>query len=76
MTFQELVELVTGLNIQSVVFFLIAMWWFTRNLHKELRDVRLELHDTNQEIRSVNLRVARMEGTVYGKDFFNPEKKP
>lgn len=68
MTFQELVELVTGLNIQSLAFFLFAMWWFTRNLHKEL-------HDVVQEVRSVNLRVARLEGTVYGKDFLNQEKQ-
>ncbi|MFI5420122.1 MAG: hypothetical protein ACHQ1H_04065 [Nitrososphaerales archaeon] len=69
MTFQELVELVTGLNIQSVLFFLFAIWWHTRNLHKEL-------HDVVQEVRSSNLRLARLEGAVYGKDFFNPDKKP
>lgn len=73
MTFQELCELITGLNIQSLIFFLGAMWWFTRHLHKEL-------HDVVQELRSVNLRVARLEGTVYGgpnyqKDILEKERK-
>ena len=68
MTFQDLCELVTGLNIQNLVFFLIAMWWFTRNLHKEL-------HAVVQELRSVNLRVARLEGTVYGISAYKKEEK-
>lgn len=68
MTFDELCKLVTGLNIQTLLFFLVASWWYTRNLHKEL-------HDVVQELRSSNIRVARLEGTVYGKAVYKDSDK-
>ena len=63
MEIQDFTQIVTGLDIKQCAFIVVAMWWFTK-------DIKREVHEIKEEMRSINVRVGRLEGTVYGRNFY------
>lgn len=51
-------------NIQTIISLSLIMWYFTR-------DIKNSIDNLDRDIRDMNTRVSRLEGTVYGKDMYN-----
>lgn len=55
-------------NIQTILSLALIMWYFTR-------DIKGSIDNLDKDIRDMNTRVSRLEGTVYGKDMYSKEIK-
>ena len=63
MEFNDVVTALTGLNLHTLFFFLLSMWWFTKDIRADVKSMKDELHASNT-------RVSRIEGTVYGRKLY------
>ncbi len=63
MDFNDVMTAMTGLNLHTLVFFIITTWWFTKDIQSDVKAMKDELHASNT-------RVSRIEGTVYGRKLY------
>lgn len=63
----ELVEFLKGFNFQTIISLFAINWYL-------LRDVKKEVESIHKEFKFINIRLSRVEGTVYGKDIYAPNK--
>jgi hypothetical protein len=54
-------------NIQTILSMALIMWYFTR-------DIKISIDNLDKDIREMNTRVSRLEGTIYGKDIYKEIK--
>ncbi len=54
-------------NLQNILSMAVIMWYFTR-------DLKTSIEQVDHDLRDMNTRIARLEGTVYGKDIYNKIK--
>lgn len=64
----KFLEFLQEFNIQNIISLIIIVWYFTRDLKKEIEKVNAELHQ-------MNTRISRIEGTVYGKEIYEKIKE-
>jgi hypothetical protein len=55
-------------NLQNIISMIAIMWYFTRDIKKDIEKMSTDLHH-------MNTRVSRVEGTVYGKDIYEKVKE-
>ena len=57
-------------NLQTLLGLAVICWYFTRK-------IKMSIDNLDRDVRDMNIRVARIERTVYGKDIYNhiEEKK-
>lgn len=60
----EVLDFLKGFNIQTILSMGAIIWYFTR-------DIKASIDTLDHDIRKMNTRVARLEGTVYGKDIYS-----
>lgn len=65
---QDLMIFFKEFNIQNILSMAIIMWYFTR-------DIKSQIQELDADLKIMNTRVSRMEGTVYGKDIYNQIKE-
>ena len=61
----EIMEFLKEFNIQTIIAMAFIMWYFTSDLKKELKE---SIDNLDRDVREMNTRVSRLEGTIYGKD--------
>lgn len=64
---EEFIKFLKDFNIQNIISMGIIIWYFTR-------DIKKDMHEMNAELHKMNTRVSRIEGTVYGKDIYEKVK--
>lgn len=64
---KELLEFIKTFDIHTLVGTGLLIWYFTKDIKKELSD-KIDLVD--RDLKKMNTRIGRMEGTVYGKDLY------
>ena len=62
----ELIEFFKAFNVQTIISLGVIMWYFTR-------DVKIEIRSIHKDLKGMDTRLSRLEGTVYGKDLYNQE---
>jgi hypothetical protein len=50
-------------NLQNIISMGVIMWYFTRDIKRDICRLTDEMHH-------MNTRVSRVEGTVYGKQIY------
>lgn len=50
-------------NLQTILSLFAIVWYFTR-------DIKLSIDNLDRDVREMNTRVGRLEGTIYGKDIY------
>lgn len=50
-------------NIQNILSLGLIVWYFTR-------DLKVSIDTLDKDVRAMNTRIGRLEGTVYGKDVY------
>lgn len=58
-------------NIQTILSLGVIVWYFTNDIKKELK---ASIDNLDKDVREMNTRVSRLEGTVYGKDIYKEIK--
>ena len=67
---QELINFLKEFNLQTILTVIVVMWYFTR-------DIKVSIDSLDRDVREMNSRICRLEGTVYGRDVYRQveEKK-
>lgn len=66
----DIVEFLKGFSLQNIICMIAVMWYFTREVLQ-----KIEVMD--RDLRAMNTRLSRTEGTVYGQDLYElGPKKP
>lgn len=63
---KELIDLLKDFNIQQLIVMVVVMWYFTR-------DIKIEIRAIHKDLKGMDIRLSRMEGTVYGKDLYKQD---
>lgn len=66
---QDFIQFLKEFNLQNIISMGVIMWYFTRDIKKELKEINHDLH-------RMNTRVSRAEGTVYGKEIYEKVNDP
>ena len=61
---EELLNFIKEFNVQTLVSFILVAWYFTR-------DIKSSIDNVDRDLKVMNTRISRLEGTVYGKDIYN-----
>lgn len=75
----RLIDLLTQFDFQHFISLIVIVWYFTRDIKKSLeekidkldQDLRNEIHHLDENLKTMNTRISRVEGTVYGKEIYN-----
>lgn len=65
---ENILNFLKEFNLQTIFSMGIMLWYFISGLKKDLSD---KIDKLDSDIRQMNTRISRMEGTVYGKDIYN-----
>lgn len=63
----KLLDFLREIDAHTIIAMAIIMWYFTKDIKKELGE-RIDRLD--HDVRKMNTRIGRLEGTVYGKDLY------
>lgn len=61
---EELLKFFKDFNVQTIMTVLLGMWYFTR-------DIKIEIRAIHKDLKGMDTRLSRLEGTTYGKDLYN-----
>jgi len=59
----QVLEFLKGFNIQNIIAMFAVIWYFSR-------DIKSSIDSLDRDVRAMNTRIGRLEGTVYGKDVY------
>lgn len=59
----ELIEFLKGFDLHTIICIGVAIWFFTRDIKKEIKEI-------HKEFKFINIRLSRVEGALYGKDIY------
>lgn len=59
----DLLNFLNGFNLQTILSIIGIVWYFSR-------DVKRSIQELDRDVRVMNMRTSRLEGTVYGKDLY------
>jgi len=62
----EVVDFLKQFNFQTLAGMAVICWYFSR-------DLKSSIDKLDDDVRKMNSRVSRLEGTVYGKDVYKIE---
>lgn len=63
MDYIKFLEFLSGFNLQTIIAMIVIVWYFSK-------DIKLSIDNLDKDVREMNTRVSRIEGTVYGKDLY------
>lgn len=64
MNIESVVDASAGLNWQTIIGIFAVVWYCTH-------DIKREVKSTHDDLRIMNTRIGRLEGTVYGREVYN-----
>lgn len=64
----QIINFLSGFNLQNILSMALIMWYFTR-------DVKSSIDTLDKDVRVMNTRISRIEGSLYGKDVYTHVNK-
>lgn len=64
----KILDFLKEFNLQNILSMVLIIWYFTR-------DIKKDIEKTNDELHHMNTRISRIEGTVYGKEIYEKVKE-
>lgn len=61
-------DFLKAFNLQTILSLAGIVWYFTR-------DIKSSINNLDHDLREMNTRISRIEGTVYGKEIYNKVDK-
>ena len=65
---KDLLDFLREFNAQTIISTGVLVWYFTKEMK---RDLKLSIDRLDEDVRKMNSRIFRIEGTVYGKDVYS-----
>lgn len=67
MIIDNIIEFLKGFEIQTIAAMGLMLWYFSKGLGAKIDNL-------DEDVREMNSRVSRLEGTVYGRDLYKEKK--
>jgi hypothetical protein len=67
---EELIKTIFSLNWQTVVGMIVIAWYFTHDIRKVNEEILREIKSMHEDMKVMNTRISRVEGTVYGAQIY------
>ena len=65
MNLEEVVKMVTHLDMQTLVFMALTMWWFTRGIRSDLKeavaDMKAQAKKSDKQFAAINARTDALQ---------------
>ncbi len=71
----EIINFLKDLNLATILTVIAASWWFNRSIRADVKEINEEIKSIHKEFKFINIRLSRVEGTVYGSDIYKEENK-
>jgi len=65
---EQLLEFLKEFNLQTILSMAIIVWYFCR-------DIKTAVDAVDHDLREMNTRISRIEGTVYGTEVYKKISK-
>lgn len=65
---KELLDFFKEFDLHTLISVALVVWYFTKGIKKEVQEI-------HKDLRIMNSRVSRLEGTVYGTHLYDSLKK-
>ena len=70
----NVIEFFKSFDFQNLLILVVVMWYFTRELEqkieKKIDDMRDDISDIHRDLKTMNTRIGRLEGTTYGSKIY------
>lgn len=66
----EIIQLFKELNLTTILTVIAASWWFNRSIRSDVKEIKQEIKTIHKEFKFINIRLSRVEGTLYGVDLY------
>lgn len=63
----EVLEFLKTFDLHTIIALGLIMWFITRDMKNELK---ASIDNLDKDVREMNMRLSRIEGTVYGKNVY------
>ena len=63
----EILEFLKTFDLHMIISMGLIMWFFSRDIKNELKG---SIDNLDKDVREMNTRVSRLEGTVYGNKVY------
>ncbi len=60
---ENLLNFLKEFNLQTIISMIVVVWYFSR-------DVKGSIEKVDSDLKVMNTRISRVEGTIYGKDIY------
>ena len=64
----KIIDFLREFNIQTIFSMALVIWYFTR-------DLKTSIDNLDHDLKDMNTRIARLEGSVYGTDIYKKIKE-
>jgi hypothetical protein len=71
----EILNVLKDLNLATILTVIAATWWFNRTLRSDVKEIKEEIKSIHKEFKFINIRLSRVEGTLYGVDIYKEKEK-
>jgi len=75
----ELVQFLKDFDFHTILSVVVACWWFTRGIKKDIKEIKKDsaeaLKEIHKEFKFINIRLSRVEGTTYGRDIYKVQEE-
>jgi hypothetical protein len=61
----QVLDFLKAFNIQTIVSLFAIVWYFSR-------DIKSSIEKVDSDLKMMNTRISRLEGTVYGTKMYEP----
>jgi|GEM_PF-3054123 len=76
----EFIEFLKQFDLFTILSLGILIWYFTKEIGKSLGikidSVESKIESLDKDVRAMNTRISRLEGTVYGKEIYKHIDEP
>lgn len=61
---EDIYKFIQGFDLHNILTLVLIVWYFTK-------DVKKSIDELDKDVRMMNTRISRIEGTVYGKEIYS-----
>jgi hypothetical protein len=72
---QEFLKFLSDLNWSVILTIIGAFWYLKKDIRKDIEAIHKDIASIHKEFKFINIRLSRVEGTIYGKDIYKVDKK-
>lgn len=71
---ENAINFFNGFNVQTILSMGALLWYFSKGILQVIEKTNAKIDRLDHDIRDMNSRISKLEGTVYGRDLYKDKK--